>query len=275
MIDSSNNTPYIISFPQGASGRFAKYLLYNLLTDSELELYPCPVTNSAHDTDDQRYSGYSPIYGDNSRPNVWEVFQFDAETNGHPKIFATHQWPNFKLIRERLGNDVKIIIITVDPFDLPEVMINDRVKNTYDLVNGKSVDPLQPSMEQLAQRYARFLNKYYPGKFVLDDIIQIGKSMALELMPYFVKRGAGHRIGDIYGVSYQKRLERFVFAPAVEYMDYSKAQLLVLSFNEVHKDWLWLQKLETFTGKTANTATRSSYQRYVNGRTSLFKKYRL
>lgn len=272
MIDSLNTPPYIISFPQGASGRFAKYLLHNLLTDSDLELHLCPVTNSTHRTDDKIKSGYSKNFGDNSRPDIWELFQFDAGATGCPRIFATHQWPNFKLIRERLGNDVKIIIITVDPFDLPEVMINDRVKNTYDLLNGKSPDPLQPSMEQLATRYARFLNKYYPGRFVLDDIIQIARSMALDLMPYFVKRSL--RSGaPLSGVIL--RCEQFVFAPAVECLDYPMDQVLYLPYHDLYKDWIWLQKLEAFTGKTSNTATRNSYQRYMDGRVNLVKKYRL
>jgi len=273
MIDSLNTPPYIISFPQGASGRFAKYLLHNLLTDSNLELDLCPITNSTHRTDDYMKTGYTKNHGDNSRSDIWEVFQFDAETNGHPRIFTSHRWPNFKLIRERLGNDVKIVIITVDPFDLSEVMINDRVKNTYDLINGKSPDPLQPSMEQLAKRYARFLNKYYPGQFVLDDIIQIAKSMTLDVMPYFIKRSSGHNIAPIRGVN--ERLARFVFAPPVEYLDYSKDQLLILPYYELYKDWIWLQKLEAFTGKSANIATRNSYRRYMDGRVNLVKKYRL
>lgn len=275
MIDPLNNSPYIISFPQGASGRFAKYLLHNLLTDSDFELYPCPYTNSAHRTDDQLYTGYTPNFGDNSRPDIWEKFQFDSGSNVHPRIFPTHQFPNFKLIRERLGTDVKIIIITVDPLDLVEVMINDRVKNIYDLLNGTSVDPHQSSMEQLFNQYSRFLNKRYPGKFELDDIIQIGKSISMDFMPYFVKRTAEHRINADIGHDYEKRLEKFVVAPELENMDYSKDQLLILPYYELHRNWRWLEKLEAFTGKTANTATKSSYQRYIEGRIALLKKYRL
>jgi hypothetical protein len=273
MINLSKNVPYIVAFPQGAAGRFVKYLLHSLLTNLPIELKVCPVTNSTHRTDDQLHGGYSPLFGEH-RSDIWEILEFDPvidPVNDLPRIFTTHQFPDFKRIKERLSTDVRIIIITVDPFDLPEVVVNDKVKNTYDLLTGQSQDPFDHTVNVFSNRYKRFLNKPFPGTFVLDDTIQIGKAMALDALPYFANKAAGIPLPPRGYYDYEERIENFVFVP--DNIDYPEDKLLLLPYNELYKDWIWLRKLEEFTNRKAGPTIEASYQKYLDGRTSLVTKY--
>ena len=279
---------YIISFTQGSSGRFVKYLLHNLLTDSFDELKICPITNSTHESD-RRYSGY--VYNwathedgaaadwGNSRKDIWNIVKFDdpLQEPGAPKIFATHRWPDFKLIKERLGPDIKFIIITIDPIDLVEVVLNDKLKNHYDMLTGASRDtratPLL--MQELVKRYHRFLGKPYPGTFVKEDIIQIAKNLAMEHLTYFLGKATDKPIGQ--DADAELRIGTYLNIPPVT--DYPMDQVLFLPYSEistyVDDGHVWLKKLEQFTNRKSNEITRQSYSNYVEGRRELIKNYRL
>ena len=288
MIHLPNDNPYIISFTQGSSGRLVKYLLYNLLTNSPDELDIHPITNSTH-LSDRRYCGYGydrSIHEDgvakdwgNSRKDIWHTLKFDnplREPNA-PKIFATHRWPDFKLIKERFGPAVKFIIITIDPNDLVEVVLNDKLKNHFDMLTGASRDTLATVllMQELVKRYHRFLGKRYPGTFVKEDIIQIAKSLAIEHLVYFLSKATDTPCPQ--DVDAELRIGTYLNTPPVT--DYPMDQVLYLPYKEIatykNNSHLWLRKLEKFTGKTANSVTKESYQRYLNGRTKLMEDYRL
>jgi hypothetical protein len=283
---------YIIAFTQGSSGRFALYLLTNLLTDSSDELNLCPYTNSTHKSDWDRYVGHSPIidpqdaknFG-NSHPNIWNTVKFDdplLEPDA-PRIFTTHRFPDFKLIKERLGPNVKIIIITVDLEHLTEIITNDKLKNYYDLLTGRAreVRNFATVMPELLQRYERFLGKRYPGEFVKEDIIQIGKTLAGHSKEYvFLKnlsKGGRVKFNRKIDEDFETRIEKYLNIPTD--IDYPMDQILFLPYSEiancVGNEFVWLKKLEVFTGKTANTVTKSSYQQYIDGREKLLKEYRL
>lgn len=288
MIHLPNDNPYIISFTQGSSGRFVKYLLYNLLTNSSDELVIHPITNSTH-LSDRRYAGYeydNSIHEDaaakewgDSRKDIWHTIKFDDPLRepGAPKIFATHRFPDFKLVKERLGPAVKFIIITIDPKDLVEVVLNDKLKNHHDMLTGASRDaratPLL--MQRLVKRYHRFLGKRYPGTFVKEDIIQIAKSLAMEHLTYFLSKATDTPCPQ--DADAELRIGTYLNTPPVT--DYPMDQVLYLPFKEIatynSNDSVWLSKLEKFTGKKANAVTKASYQRYLDGRDQLMKEYRL
>jgi len=269
--------PYIIAFPPGAAGRFVKYILFNLLTNLKNKLEVTPSTNSSHPSN--RHTGHSFI--NTNDPDIWNKFVFDTKPRyTGVRIVHSHIFPDFGLIRDRLGPDVKIIIITVDPDNLTEVIINDKVKNNYDLITGKWPRPeleedfYHTMMDVLNKEYKRYLGKPYTGVFVKDDIIQIGKGMALDRMKYFINK-LTNKLPD-ESADYEKMIEKFVLVP--EDIDYPKDQLLILPYSELSsKDengkFIWLKKLEEFTNKQVDAVTLDSYQEYVNGRNSLVKEY--
>ena len=282
---------YIISFPQGSSGRFVKFLLYNLLTDSSVEINVHPITNSTH-WGNQRYTGYThdqDIHEDgaakdwsNSRHDVWHTFEFDNpphEPNA-PKIFHTHRFPDFKLIHDRFPSNVKFIIITVDPFDLTEVVINDKLKNYYDVITGLSTDTAgyTVAMRTLTKHYQKFLGKRYPLRFVREDIIQIAKGIAAEHLAYFLSKVT--TTGNFLDRDVENRIGKYMSYMNISLVtDYPMDQVLFLPYNDLHAykndAYVWLKKLEDFTGKTANGVTKGSYQKYVDGRNQLLKEYRI
>jgi hypothetical protein len=280
---SSTNEPYIITFTQGSSGRFAKYLLYNLLTDASNELNICPITNSTHSSDKGLYTGYKHIREDSAElkrginnPNIWNIFKFDdiLEEPDAPRILCNHVFPDFKLIKDRLGPDVKIIIITLDPNDIKEVVTNDKVKNYYDVLTGQSINAGNPDiLQELIVRYERFLGKTYPGFYVKNDIIEIAKGLTLKHMEDFLNKVLGNTINDI---EFKTRITPYLMLP--KDIDYPMDQILFLPYSEIGNctddGYVWLNKLEKFTGKTANAVTKDYYQKYVDGRRTLLKEYR-
>ena len=286
---------YIIAFTQGSAGRFVLYLLTNLLTDSLDALKLCPITNSTHQSDRGRYTGYTNIsmidpsdernFG-NSHPNIWNRFKFDnplLEPNA-PKIFTTHRFPDFNLIKDRLGPNVKIIIVTIDPSHLKEVIINDKLKNYHDMLTGQAreVRNYKTVMPELAQRYNRFIGKPFSGAFIKEDIIKIGKGLAAESSDYFffknLTKGGRVKFKTIEDEDFDTRIGQYLSLPSN--IDYPMDQILFLPYKEIalhNSDGgsVWLSKLEKFTDKTANSVTKQSYQRYIDGRTHLMKEYRL
>jgi hypothetical protein len=273
---------YIIAFPAGAAGRFVQYLLYNLLTEERKELETAPVTNSSHPSN--KYTGHSCLNTNDA--NIWNSFVFDFKLKRHaPMIVHSHIFPNFRLIKDRLGPNVKIIIITVGLDDILEVAINDKVKNYHDLVNGIWPNPevekelYDNQMTQLKIQYERFLGKLYPGGFVLDDAIQIAKNMSFEAMKYLVKNLVGAELKvPVEEFEYEERLKNFVFLP--KDIDYPKEQLLILPYDELFSldkngKFNWLTKLEAFTNKQADEITVNGYQKYIDGRNALIEKYRI
>jgi hypothetical protein len=293
LITPKNTTDdaYIISFAQGSSGRFVKFLLYNLLTDSSVELNVHPITNSTH-WGNRRYTGYTHdrvIHEDggakdwsDGRHDVWHTFEFDnpLQESNAPKIFHTHRFPDFKLIHNRLGPNVKFIIITVDPFDLIEVVINNKLKNYYDVITGVSTDTAgHPAiMRTLIKHYQKFLGKHYPLQFVKEDIVQIAKGIAMENLAYFLSKAT--TTGNFRDRDLENRVGTYMSymnnSPSIEYPE---DHILFLPYHELHAykndAYVWLKKLEDFTGKTANSATKASYQKYIDGRNKLLKEYRI
>jgi hypothetical protein len=260
-------------------------MLADMLSGKSLELVLCPVTNSTHRSDQKRYTGFGiqhagpdPNNLGNSHPNIWNVLKFDDHSYDPeaPRIFPTHRFPDFDLIRNRLGPDVKIIIVTISAHDLIEVVLNDKVKNYYDVLTGQSRDVSNPNVfKELIRRYEMFLGKRFPGTYVKQDIIEISKRLAVEHLEYFLAKSLGNVTFEDEDAD--TRLGKYLILP--EYIDYPMSNILFLPYGEISKqvngEYVWLTKLEKFTGKTANADTKESYQRYLNGRNQLLKEYRL
>ena len=270
---------YVIAFPPGSAGRFVKYLLFNLLAGLKNELEVTTGVNSSHPSN--RHTGHSFINANGT--DIWNKFVFDIKpsTTG-VRIVHSHTFPNFGLIKDRLGPNVKIIIITVDPDNLTEVIINDKVKNNYVLIAGKWPKPeleeefYHTMMSVLEKEYKNYLGKPYPGMFVKDDIIKIGKNKTLDTMKYLIKKLTNSASGE--SSYYEEMIEKYVLFP--NDIDYPKEQLLILPYSELSsKDesgkFIWLKKLEEFTNKQADTVTLAGYQDYIDGRNNLVKEYRI
>lgn len=278
------NDSYIIAFTQGSSGRFVKYLLYNLLTGSSDDLTICPITNSTHKSDISLYTGYRHVREDSkelehgiNNPRIWDIFKFDdpVDPPDAPRIVASHVFPDFKAIKNRLGPNVKIIIITIGPHDLKEVVLNDKVKNYYDILTGNSRWTHNPSViRELILRYERFLGKRYPGTYVKEDIIQIAKAVNAQLMAYLLNKAFGNPVTD---ADTDFRIWPYLKLP--DNIDYPTENILFLPYSELTESvgsrYVWLKKLEDFTGKKINKATDDSFKRYINGRNKLLREYGL
>ena len=161
--------------------------------------------------------------------------------------------------------------------DLTEVVLNDKLKNYYDVLTGISRDTQAWSIlvQELVTRYHRFLGKPYPLTFVKEDIIQIAKSLAMEHLTYFLSKATDTPCPQ--DADADVRIGTYLNTPPVT--DYPMDQVLYLPYKEIatynSNDSVWLSKLEKFTGKKVNAVTKTSYQRYLDGRTQLLKEYRL
>ena len=278
--------PYIIAFTQGSSGRFVKYLLYNLLTDSHEDIQNNYQTNSAHGSDDRRYTGFTEskeldVYNANHEDNykVWDLFQFDDPLREPmaPKILATHIYPDFERIKNNLGPDVKIIIIAVHPMDLMEVVINDKLKNYFDVFQGKSPDTNHPStIPDLISRYNKFVGKKYNPMFNKEDIIQIGKGCGIETLQYFLSKlwDNDERWKNSH---FDSRLMPYMVSQ--DNIDWPADQLLILPYgaiaDKIDGEYIWLKKLEKLTGAKANEVTKAAFKKYIDGRAKLIEQYRI
>ena len=286
MISLPNTHPYIIAFTQGSSGRLVRNMLADMLSGNSIELEICPVTNSTHKSDKNRYTGFGIQHlglsdseqRGNSHPDIWNHVTFDdlSYDPTAPRIFPTHRFPDFNVIRNRLGPDVKIIIITISAHDLTEVVVNDKVKNYYDILTGQSQDIRNPNVfKELLRRYDRFLGKRFPGMYVKSDIIEIAKRLAAEHLEYFLAKSLGNT--KFEDEDAETRLGKYLILP--EYIDYPMSNILLLPYDEISKkinnEYVWLTKLEEFSGKTASAATKESFQRYLYGRNQLLKECRL
>jgi hypothetical protein len=118
---------YIISFKPGSSGRFIKFILISLLTDSDADIQLSDVNdthlnypNTAFGTLVSREIMHRPIIYSNTDT----IFDKYASV----RVLATHAYPNIELLT---AWDVKpgVILITVDPASKAEIQFNALLKN--------------------------------------------------------------------------------------------------------------------------------------------------
>ena len=94
-------------------------------------------------------------------------------------------------------------------------------------------------------------------------------------MEYFLAKSLGNT--KFEDEDAETRLGKYLILP--EYIDYPMSNILLLPYDEISKkinnEYVWLTKLEEFSGKTASAATKESFQRYLYGRNQLLKECRL
>lgn len=122
-------SPIIVSFYPGTSGRFLSAVCH-MLYHNIIEEIKWNDDNSAHDYN-KFYDSYwkdAPEYftKDIQFLNSKMIFKYlDLEPN---KIMPTHAFPDFDLIKEKSPN-CKIIIISCNEHDFPEIALNLVLKN--------------------------------------------------------------------------------------------------------------------------------------------------
>jgi hypothetical protein len=78
--------------------------------------------NDAHDTN----VVMSMVVEDIHATNIFQIIKFNDNT---AKILPTHRFPDIDIIRERFNCKMGIIVISIKPTDLPEVVYNSFLKN--------------------------------------------------------------------------------------------------------------------------------------------------
>lgn len=123
---------FIVAFPSGASGRFITsiitWLLYDIKTVITYHTY-----NSAHNLGHESMSWKSDSSISDLLDNrVYQSLEFTG-TAPH-RIFWTHAFPDFKIIKQRLP-DTKVVVITYSENDVDEITINSKYKNDLPFIH--------------------------------------------------------------------------------------------------------------------------------------------
>ena len=232
---------YIISFYPGTSGRFVRYVLYSLLTGSEIDLELTDV-NSSHNFNE--YTGVS-ISDPNIR-NIYDVFTFDEWAPiTTPKILATHAYPEINVINKRVP-DSKIILITFDRSDLLEIFGNIVYKNLFN-------DPTGPINHTNLLRYWNLVNDkpMVPIQLLSDDELREGIKKIVYSLHCVMTRNSARFMDDV----------------AIN------SRILAIPYKELFDITTTIARLEKFTGTVANEALVKNYMKYIAGRKDFIKKY--
>ena len=164
---------FIVSFPSGASGRFITsiitWLLYDIKTVITYHTY-----NSAHNLGHESMSWTSDKnVSDLLDSRVYQSLEFTG--NMPHRIFWTHAFPDFEVIRQRMSN-VKIVVITFTDTDIPEISINSKYKNDL---------PYIPSLDYSFKHDDKLSNESvlvipYRDIFTTDMLTTISKFVGIE-----------------------------------------------------------------------------------------------
>lgn len=187
------NETYFVCFQAGTSGRFVSSIVWNLINDIKepIEYSDC---NSAH------LNSYWTLSWDHSslpngsanHQNIYDYFKFTKTVSAlNPYgygLLNTHVFPNFNVIGERFP-DTKIILIKYDIDDIPEINLNNVLKNKMDqlrasnlksyLVTAKFVDPIVPENfknKTLILGYKELFEKTNNGYLGLDKLCSFTKT---------------------------------------------------------------------------------------------------
>jgi len=112
---------YTISFCPGSSGRFIHTILFNMIMGNN-EAITFTKHNDAHYTNVE-------MQVKNADPSVHDIYE-TLEFNKHPsKVLVTHRYPKFDVIYDRFNQNMGVILISLTPSDLYEVLYNSFLKN--------------------------------------------------------------------------------------------------------------------------------------------------
>jgi hypothetical protein len=149
-----NFDKYIISFTPGSSGRFIHAVLNDLMHQSE-DVIEFNKNNDAHF--ELAITAFAEDIGVNSL-DVFKVATFDSRL---VNVLKTHTYPDFDVIRERFGDDVGIILITISLDNLPEIVFNSQLKNEGKIL---STDVLKSISKFKQKTWSEFINPTIPNR---------------------------------------------------------------------------------------------------------------
>jgi hypothetical protein len=262
---------YIVSFAPGSSGRFVKFILYSLLTDYKKEMMITD-ENSAHL--ENFYAGAKQAhmldlgfgkkkdFNTGESDSIFTLFEFDSDTPiGVPKIFYTHQYPDFELIQKNLP-DTKIILINIESEKdvWYEIIGNNIYKNWISVLNRRDVGmqliPYEIKfIEWLTKLYLKVLgiDLNLPFKYDINNI---------EKLVYAV-----HELWE------ESKIQNIALPSFINHIvDFKKyPNLTVINYKELYtktstENYIALEKLEKLTNTVANYQTLNNYEKYVMGR---------
>ena len=207
-----NFDKYIISFCPGSSGRLIHTILYNLITgskdvlefnsnnDSHLDIKESAMSINAHS------------------PGVYRDVEFDE--SAIVKVLKTHTFPDFEVIEKKFGSDIGIIIITLSPRDLIEVVFNSHLKNDNTILSN-----------------SRLLNickfkKYSWNKFINPNLENYPNMLVLEYNKLFDEGPNGFetikKLSDFVGINPAPNISK-------TFKNYANGRLRLI---DTHMPWL-------------------------------------
>ena len=268
---------YIISFINGSSGRFVKFILYSLLTDYKEEMR-MNTENSAHL--ENFYTGARIGHGVDSTldkkrnfdigkspgETIYSFFKFDSDIPaGVPKIFQTHTYPEFDLIERRLP-DTKVILINVEEDAWLEVVGNSVYKNAIALLNDRD-NGIQLTEHQT--NYLLWLRNVYLKVVGVDiDLPFTYDIKETEKIVYHIHDlWRKHKNENITISSYINPIADFEKYPNLTLINYKE-----LYEKTGNGSYVGLEKLERISRNVANEQTFKNYEKYVNGREKFVQK---
>jgi hypothetical protein len=201
-------SPLIVSFVPGTSGRFISAISY-MLRNNTNENIIWTEDNSAHN-----FNKYVEYYCDNVPEDLINLYKNQFVNSPliyqylklQPRhIMATHAYPNFELIEEKVPNS-KIIIIGYNENNLQEVIFNRIKKNKSKMINPKMVN--HKSLHYLISRKDyQFLNIEIPEQYkhntlviMYDELYQPydNSFVALEKLSSFLNKSINESILNNY-----------------------------------------------------------------------------
>ena len=128
---------YIISFKPGSSGRFIKFILISLLTDSNADIQLSEV-NDTHLNDVGQAFGTLVLRENMHKSNVYSNVDTIFDNYAPVRVFPTHAYPKINAIKcwDVLPG---IILITIDPADKAEIELNHIIKNKFVDLNSTNL----------------------------------------------------------------------------------------------------------------------------------------
>jgi hypothetical protein len=268
---------YIISFTNGSSGRFVKYILYSLLTDYKEEMR-ITKENSAHL--ENFYTGAEASHlietnldkqknfdtGKSNKETIYSFLEFDSDVPaGVPKIFQTHAYPEFEIIQKRLP-DTKLILINLEEDDWLEAVGNCVYKNAIALLHGRDNGVQLTDHEN---NYLFWLKDVYLKVVGVDiDLPFTYDIEETKRIVYYI-----HNLWKKYK-SETETVSSFI-NPIADFEKYPN--LTLINYKELYKkttdgSYVALEKLEKISNKVANAQTFKNYEKYVKGRENFVRE---
>jgi hypothetical protein len=234
---------YFVSFFAGTGGRFISGILWSMIRQTEY------ITTFSKHNSSHSYGEWCRSWGGDYTGNsdIYSKFNF-SESAG---IKHTHIYPNFEQIRNRFSN-VKIIIISFEIADIPELVANGVHKNGFERIQDGSRE-----LNAIKDIYKELYGKEFGTIFTLDEIEAICKYR----QKFFESKGILNA--------------RFTNLPIPnDFLD----KTLVIPYKKIFEQnelggYTTLNQLAEFTGSQITDNHMKSFQSYVEGRKNFINNY--